>query len=70
MTRTQKILGLAGALTVLSAGAAFAAEKCCCEKMKSDGAMDYNMPVPAPTPAPTPEPAPVPAPTEPGLKTG
>ena len=62
MTRTQKILGLAGALTMFSAGAAFAAEKCCCDKMKSDGAMDHSMPMPAPAPAPAPEPAPQPAP--------
>ncbi len=60
MTRTQKIFGLAGALTLFSAGAAIAAEACCCEKMKSDGAMDHTMPMPAP--APTPEPAPQPAP--------
>lgn len=62
MTRVQKILGLAGALTLLSAGAAFAAEACCCEKMKSDGAMDHTMPMPMPAPAPAPEPTPQPAP--------
>lgn len=66
MTRIQKTLGLAVALTLLSAGAAFAAEACCCEKMKSDGAMDHtmpmSMPMPMPAPAPAPEPAPQPAP--------
>ena len=60
MTRIQKILGLAGALTLFSAGAALAAEACCCEKMKSDGAMDHTMPMPAPAPEPTPQPAPAP----------
>ena len=62
MTRTQKILGLASALTLLSAGAAFAAEACCCEKMKSDGAMDHTMPMPMPMPAPAPAPEPTPQP--------
>ena len=62
MTRTQKTLVLAGALTLLSAGAAFAAEACCCEKMKSEGAMDHTMTMPAPAPAPAPEPTPQPAP--------
>lgn len=61
MTRMQKIISLAGALTVLSAGAAFAAEKCCCDKMKSDCAMDHDMPMPAPAPEPAPQPAPAPA---------
>lgn len=61
MTRMQKIISLTGALTVLSAGAAFAAEKCCCDKMKSDCAMDHDMPMPAPAPEPTPEPVPAPA---------
>ncbi len=64
MTRTQKILGLAGAVTVLSAGAAFAAEKCCCDKMKSDCAMDHDMPMPAPAPAPEPTPQPTPTPAD------
>ncbi len=64
MTRTQKILSLAGALTILSAGAAFAAEKCCCDKMKADGAMDHTLPMPAPAPAPEPTPQPVPAPAQ------
>ncbi len=64
MTRTQKILGLAGALTVLSAGAAFAAEKCCCDKMKSGGGMDHEMPMPAPAPEPAPQPTPPQAPSE------
>lgn len=63
MTRIQKVLGLAGALTLLSAGTAFAAEACCCEKMKSEGAMDHTMPMPAPAPAPEPVPQPAPAPT-------
>lgn len=62
MTRTQKTLVLAGALTLLSAGAAFAAEACCCEKMKSEGAMDHTMPMPAPAPSPEPTPQPAPAP--------
>ena len=62
MTRTHKTLVLAGALTLLSAGAAFAAEACCCEKMKSEGAMDHIMQMPAPAPAPAPEPTPQPAP--------
>ena len=62
MTRTQKTLVLAGALTLLSAGAAFAAEACCCEKMKSEGGMDHTMTMPAPAPAPAPEPTPQPAP--------
>ena len=62
MTRTQKILGLAGALTLLSAGAAFAAEACCCDKMKSEGAMDHTIPMPAPASTPAPEPVPLPAP--------
>ncbi|MDP3404448.1 MAG: hypothetical protein Q8S03_07130 [Brevundimonas sp.] len=52
MTRTQTILGLAGALTLFSAGAAFAAEACCWDKMKLDGVMDHDMPMPAPRPAP------------------
>lgn len=60
MTRTQKILGLAVALTLFSGGAAFAAEACCCEKMKSDGAMDHPMPLPAPAPEPIPQTAPAP----------
>lgn len=63
MTRIQRTLGLAAALTLLSAGAAFAAEACCCEKMKSEGAMDHTMPMPAPAPAPEPTPQPAPAPT-------
>lgn len=63
MTRTQTILGLAGALTLFSAGAAFAADACCCDKMKSDGAMDHTMPMPVPAPAPEPTPPPTPAPT-------
>ena len=62
MTRTQKTLVLAGTLTLLSAGATFAAEACCCEKMKSEGAMDHTMTMPAPAPAPAPEPTPQPAP--------
>ena len=62
MTRTQKTLVIAGALTLLSAGAAFAAEACCCEKMKSEGAMDHTMPMPAPAPSPEPTPQPAPAP--------
>ena len=62
MTRTQKTLVIAGALTLLSAGAAFAAEACCCEKMKSEGAMDHTMPMPAPAPAPAPAPETIPQP--------
>jgi len=61
MTRTQKIFSLAGALTLFSAGAAFAAEPCCCDKMKSEGTMDYTMPMPAPAPVPASEPTPQPA---------
>lgn len=56
MTRTQNILGLAGALTLLSAGAAFASDACCCDKMKSDGETDHTMPMPAPVPQPAPAP--------------
>ena len=65
MTHVKKILGLAAAFTLLSAGASFAASKACCaccDKMAAEGGKRHDMPMPMPAPAPEPAPRPAPAP--------